>query len=202
MPLSDCRSFSTIAKIPWRPGLAGTRTGLNSLLTSCRAFDRPETLKIKGGGSRRRGRPAETLISLPPDEAITKQFRTRLRQLGVNWPIGVQVSSLDLIPIYVSLGFGVGLSVAAPGARLPSGLRILPLSKFPPLVIAALWQAISQAEHCFLKESRNEQRMSTSVSHRLLALVLQAVAAPDSMIALVTHVAPEQPWSAVVRSRS
>lgn len=120
----------------------------------------PETVKIKRTTDLwRRGRPAETLISLPPDEAITKQFHARLRQLGVHWPIGVQVSSLDLIPIYVSLGFGVGLSVAAPGAKLPSGLRALPLTKFSPLVIAALWQRdLSAPNTAFLEEITKRAR--------------------------------------------
>jgi len=47
---------------------------------------------------------------------------------------------VELIPIYVELGFGVGLSLAAPGAKLSPGVKALPLPKFPALVIAALWQ--------------------------------------------------------------
>ena len=101
----------------------------------------PESSKIGGAAELwRRGTPAETLISLPSHEVITKQFDLRLREIGVSWPTGVEVSSLDLIPIYVSLGFGVGLSVAVPGVTLPSGVRTFPLAKFPPLVIGALWR--------------------------------------------------------------
>ena len=101
----------------------------------------PESLTIANVADLwRRGSPSATLIALPPDEVVTKQFQSRLRQLRVNWRIGVQVSAMDLIPIYVSLGFGVGVSIAAPGATLMPGVKALPLPKFPPLVVAALWQ--------------------------------------------------------------
>lgn len=105
------------------------------------------------------GKPAETLISLPPDEVMTKQFHTRLRRLGVNWPIGVQVSSIDLIAIYVSLGFGVGLSIGVPNQKLSVGLRTLPLPKFPPLIIGVLWQKnLSTPNAAFLEEIRKRAR--------------------------------------------
>ena len=120
----------------------------------------PESLKISAASDLwRRGTPAETLISLPSEEVITKQFHARLRQLHVNWPIGVQVSATDLIPIYVSLGFGVGLSVAAPGAALAPGLKALPLTSFPPLVVAALWQKnLSAPNATFLAQIRQRAR--------------------------------------------
>ncbi len=121
----------------------------------------PETLRIKTASDLwRGGTPNEPLIALPPDEVMTKQFQAHLlRQLHVSWPISVQVSSMDLIPIYVSLGFGVGLSVAAPGATLPAGLKALPLSKFPPLTIAALWQRnLSGPNTAFLQEITERAR--------------------------------------------
>ena len=86
---------------------------------------------------------------------MVKQFYARLGRLGVHWPTGVQVSAMDLIPIYVSLGFGVGLSLATPGARLEKGLRALPLPQFRPLVIAVLWQKdLSASNAAFLAEIR------------------------------------------------
>lgn len=88
----------------------------------------------------REGKGTETLISLPSDEVMVKQFHSHLRKLGVNWRTRIEVSALDLIPIYVSLGFGVGLSLANPRMKMPPGLRIIPLRGFPPLVIAALAQ--------------------------------------------------------------
>lgn len=105
------------------------------------------------------GTPSATLISLPLEEVMAKQFHARLRQLGVNWPIGVQVSSLDPIAIYVTLGFGIGLALEVPGAKIPASLRTLPLPQFPPLVIGALWQkSLSKANSAFLEEIKKRAR--------------------------------------------
>jgi DNA-binding transcriptional LysR family regulator len=101
------------------------------------------------------GKPNETLISLPSDEVMAKQFHSRLGRIHVNWSTDVEVSSIDLIPIYVSLGFGIGLSIAAPGAKLDAGLRYLPLPQFPPLVVAVLWRKnLSSSNATFLAEIR------------------------------------------------
>ena len=120
----------------------------------------PDSLKIVNAADLwRRGSPSETLIALPPEEVVTKQFQSRLRQLRVNWRTGVQVSAMDLVPIYVSLGFGVGLSIAAPGATLTQGVKALPLPKFPPLVVAALWQKnLSAPNTAFLEAIRRRAR--------------------------------------------
>lgn len=84
--------------------------------------------------------PEETLISLPPGEVISKLFRQGLDKLGVKWTPSVEISSLDLLSAYVSSGFGIGVSVIAPGAKPPPRVKVFPLPSFPPLVIAALWQ--------------------------------------------------------------
>jgi DNA-binding transcriptional LysR family regulator len=83
--------------------------------------------------------PSQSLISLPPGEVISKHFHAGLRKLGRAWPPAIEVSSLELIDLYTSLGFGVGLSVVVPGLPRRSGLRVLPLRKFSPLTIAAIW---------------------------------------------------------------
>ena len=116
----------------------------------------PRRLPIKKAADLwRDGKPSEALISLPGEEVMVKQFHARLSRLGVNWGTTVEVSAMDLIPIYVSLGFGVGLALVAPGARLPKGLRALPLPQFPPLVIAVLWQKnLSGSNAAFLAEIR------------------------------------------------
>ncbi|MDQ6911504.1 MAG: LysR family transcriptional regulator [Verrucomicrobiota bacterium] len=114
----------------------------------------PRRMKVKDVNEFwRNGRPNETLISLPPEEVMVKQFHARLTKLRVAWPSGVDVSALDLVPTYVSLGFGVGLSLATPGAKLPKKVRALPLPQFPPLVVAVLWQKnLSPSNTAFLAE--------------------------------------------------
>jgi DNA-binding transcriptional LysR family regulator len=116
----------------------------------------PQRLKLdKVADLWRGGRNAKTLISLPSDEVMVKQFQSRLKRLGVHWPTGVEVSAMDLIPIYVSLGFGVGLSLKIPRAKIARGLKILPLPSFPPLVVAVLWQKnLSRSNAVFLAQIR------------------------------------------------
>lgn len=116
----------------------------------------PTSLKIKAAADFwRAGSKRPTLISLPSDEVMVKQFQARLRRLGVHWASGVEVSALDLIPIYVSLGFGAGLSLRAPRLRPPKGLRAMPLPGFPPLVVAVLWQKdLSPSNAAFLVDIR------------------------------------------------
>jgi DNA-binding transcriptional LysR family regulator len=99
----------------------------------------------------RDGSPSQSLISLPPDEVISKHFQTGLRKLGLAWAPAIEVSSLELIDLYTSLGFGVGLSVAVPGLQRKRGPRVLPLRKFQPLTIAALWSGdLSETAATFL----------------------------------------------------
>jgi DNA-binding transcriptional LysR family regulator len=96
---------------------------------------------------------AQTLISLPPGEVIAKQFQTGLRRIGLVWAPTIEVSSLDLIPVYVELGFGIGVSIITPGAGRDLRVKMVPLRGFPPLVIAALWQKhLSAATASFLAE--------------------------------------------------
>jgi DNA-binding transcriptional LysR family regulator len=116
----------------------------------------PRRLKIKAAADLWRGMgKRETLISLPPDEVMVRQFHSCLKRLGVHWPTGIEVSAMDLIPIYVSLGFGVGLSLKIPGAKMARDLKIVPLPNFPPLIVAALWrQNLSPSNTAFLAQIR------------------------------------------------
>ena len=76
------------------------------------------------------GSPSQPLISLPPGEVISKHFQAGLRKLGLSWAPAIEVSSVELVELYASLGFGVGLSVAVPGLKLKSGLRAMSLRNF------------------------------------------------------------------------
>ena len=98
----------------------------------------------------------QSLISLPSGEVISKHFHAGLRKLRLAWPPKIEVSSLELIDLYASLGFGVGLSIAVPGAKKKKGLRVLPLRNFAPLTIAALWMSEpSSLAATFLGEIKN-----------------------------------------------
>lgn len=101
----------------------------------------PQNHRLRSVGELwKRDEITDPLICMPANETITKLFRQGLRKLSVNWPTAVEVSSLDLIPSYVRAGFGIAVSVAAPGEKSPVKIRQLSLSGFPPLVLAALWQ--------------------------------------------------------------
>ncbi len=94
-------------------------------------------------------RIAQTLISLPANEAMVKVFQDELTRRRVDWPIGMEVNSLDLIEIYSASSFGIGLSVVIPGKKAPAKVRALPLDDFPRITFGAMWQgkqgAIGQA---------------------------------------------------------
>ncbi len=82
----------------------------------------------------------ETLISLPSTEPITDHFQKGLAAMEIDWPIGIEASSLMLIQEYVLNGYGVGLTVAIPNNRLNAGLRVISLEGFDPVEVAVLWQ--------------------------------------------------------------
>lgn len=82
----------------------------------------------------------ETLISFPASEAICRRFREHLVLRSLDWPTGIELSSLDLIETYVSQGLGIGLSVQIPGESVPPGIRELPLTGIPPVQVGVLWR--------------------------------------------------------------
>ena len=87
----------------------------------------------------------EPLICLPAAEAVSKHFQQGLSRLGVDWFPGMEVSSLDLIETYVAGGFGLGVSVQVPKAKLSPHLRALPLPGFAPVVVGMLWRGKTSA---------------------------------------------------------
>ena len=93
----------------------------------------------------KRDKIAEPLICLPNAEAICKHFQQGLNHLGVDWFPSIEVSSIDLIETYVANGFGIGLSVLVPKARLADNVRALPLPDFSPVVMGALWRGKTSA---------------------------------------------------------
>jgi DNA-binding transcriptional LysR family regulator len=87
----------------------------------------------------------EPLICLPAVEAISKNFQQGLARLGVDWFPSIEVSSLDLIETYVASGFGIGVSVQVPKAKLSPNVRAVPLPDFAPVVLGAMWRGKTSA---------------------------------------------------------
>ena len=95
----------------------------------------------------------EPLICLPPAEAICKNFQQGLVRLGVDWFPGMEVSSISLIETYVSGGFGIGVSVHVPQAKLAPNVRMVPLPDFAPVIVGVLWRGkTSSLLQAFLDE--------------------------------------------------
>ena len=95
----------------------------------------------------------EPLICLPAREAICKNFQNGLARLGVDWFPSIEVSSVELIEIYVANGFGIGVSVMVPKSQPSPNVRALPLPDFSPVVIGALWRGkTSPLVQAFLDE--------------------------------------------------
>ncbi|MDO8544206.1 MAG: LysR family transcriptional regulator [Opitutaceae bacterium] len=85
-------------------------------------------------------RPEPPLISMPPRESICVLFQRGLRKRGIDWPVTIEASSIDLITQYVAAGRGAGLSLMMKELVNNPGVRVLPLDDFERLEIAALWR--------------------------------------------------------------
>jgi len=92
------------------------------------------------GGRAGKAAPALPLIALPANETATRRFREFLNKRGLEWPTSIEVTALELIGTYVAAGFGLGISLAIPGSRLPAGVRVLPIDGIPLVKLGALWR--------------------------------------------------------------
>ena len=84
-------------------------------------------------------RIGETLISLPTNEPIYKNFQEGLARLKVDWFTSIEVATVQLVECYVTHGYGIGLSIAVPNTKPPKNLRALPLEGFAPVTFGVLW---------------------------------------------------------------
>ena len=99
----------------------------------------PKALKLASAEELlKRDRINETLISPPLNETLTKHFQDSLARRGVVWPPGMEMNSLELVETYAANGFGIGLTLAAPGKPVDKRLRVLPLPDVPPITVAVL----------------------------------------------------------------
>jgi DNA-binding transcriptional LysR family regulator len=79
------------------------------------------------------------LLTLPQDEILTKLFMQTLAKKGVDWFPTMELTSFELIQIYVSEGYGIGVCAHIPQFRLRPGVRALPLRDFPSVNFGLLW---------------------------------------------------------------
>ena len=95
----------------------------------------------------------ETLITFSRGDPVQAHFQHGLEQLGVEWFPGIEVNSTRLIDHYVANGYGIGLTVAIPGFKSPTGVSVIPLPGFPPVIIGVAWSGkLSPIAQQFLAE--------------------------------------------------
>ncbi len=82
----------------------------------------------------------QALIRPPAGTAMSRLFAKALAKARLDWPARIEVNTLELVHAYVAKGFGAGLSVKAPGLRLPQGTRAWEIPGCPELRIAAAWR--------------------------------------------------------------
>jgi DNA-binding transcriptional LysR family regulator len=106
----------------------------------------PKSSRVTAPGQLwQRDKIEEPLICLPAAEAICKNFQQGLTRLGVDWFPSIEVSSLDLIETYVANGFGIGVSVQVPKAKVSPNVRMVPLPDFAPVVLGMMWRGKTSA---------------------------------------------------------
>lgn len=101
-----------------------------------------------------------TLIALPANDAMCRNFQQGLARLKVDWFTGIEVGSLELIEPYVANGYGIGLVVAVPKGKLSPQVRAIPLPDFPQVTLGALWQGkLTPVTQAFLDEFQERARL-------------------------------------------
>src|SRR5206468_1390185 len=109
----------------------------------------------------------ETLITFPRGDAVQTHFQRGLERFGVEWFPGIEVNSTRLIEHYVANGYGIGATVATPGFKPPSGVRVISLPSFPPVVVGAAWAGkLSPIAQQFLAEVEIEATVVSGNSRR------------------------------------
>ena len=85
-------------------------------------------------------RISEPLISLPPDELITKRFQSFLEKRNLAWPPLIELSSLDLIERYVAAGIGIGIGIQNLSIEPLPGIHRIPIPEIDAITVGVLWK--------------------------------------------------------------
>lgn len=103
--------------------------------------------------------PPPPLITLPPNEMAPRLFREWLADQGVQWPPSIEVNALELIEIYVSNGFGIGLTLGGPATSPDSRCRLLPAPEIGTVTVGAIWRdKLTPLTQCLLEALRDRAR--------------------------------------------
>ncbi len=114
----------------------------------------------------------ETLITVPSNEPICRAFHAGLAQRKVDWFSGIEVSTVDLVETYVANGYGLGVTVGIPKAKVHPEVRVLPLDGFPMTVFGLLWQGRrTPVMEVFLKIVQQEARKAVAGADPNLSLL-------------------------------
>jgi DNA-binding transcriptional LysR family regulator len=101
----------------------------------------PKTAKLKSAQELWEHDPiAESLITVPSNEFITRAFQAGLAKLEVDWFSRIEVSSVEIVQTYVANDYGIGVTVGVPKMKLHPQVRVLPLEGFEPVRFGVLWQ--------------------------------------------------------------
>ena len=103
----------------------------------------PQDNKVKGFSTIAKnsgGRIEKPLISLSSEHEINNIFHNELVKRELVWTPTVEVTSLDLVTRYTKCGYGYGLTIDAPGIKIPAGLRKIALRGFPSLRLGLMFQ--------------------------------------------------------------
>ena len=101
----------------------------------------PKASKLKTADDLwQRDRIEESLITVPSNEPIRRAFQDGLAKRKVDWPSGIEVSSVEMVQIYAAHGYGIGVSVYLPELKVHPEVRVLPLLDFPRVTFGVLWQ--------------------------------------------------------------
>jgi DNA-binding transcriptional LysR family regulator len=88
----------------------------------------------------RQDRIEQSLITVPSNEPIRRALQEGLTRRHVDWPTGIEVSSVEMVQTYVANGYGLGITVHLPRLKLHPKLKVIPLEDFEPLSFGVLWQ--------------------------------------------------------------
>lgn len=86
------------------------------------------------------GADCPPLVTLPPNEMVPRLVRELLAKRGLEWPPSIEVTSLELIEVYVAGGFGIGLALGIPGEKPNPRVRFLRVAEIEPVTLGAIWR--------------------------------------------------------------